>query len=281
MRVAIATALLAAGSVQAQTPPAAFEVASVKRNTSGDSRTLVQVPSAGTVNITNANVRTLLREAYEIDATVERYVLVPPPANPLMSAGRTNADITGDPRFDVQAPIPDDRAGQQRAMLRALLAERFKLRVHREQRDIPVYALIVARSGQLGPQLRSSTVDCTAFLADRTSNRSLRPPLGADGRPVCGVGDPFTTPGSMSLRSAGEIKSLARMMQAFVDRPIQDNSGLKGSFEWNLTFGTSPNATNAPMIFTAVQEQLGLKLEARTAPYEVLVIDSVEMPSEN
>ena len=70
-------------------------------------------------------------------------------------------------------------------------------------------------------------------------------------------------------------------MQAFVDRPIQDNSGLKGSFEWNLTFGTSPNATNAPMIFTAVQEQLGLKLDSTKAPVDVLVIDHVEQPTED
>ena len=274
MRIAIVAGILTVGIVHAQAPPpVAFEVASVKRNTSGDSRTHVQVPSAGTVNITNAAVRTLIREAYEIDPTVELYVLVPPPVNPLIS--------TGAPRFDVQARIPDDRSGQERAMLRTLLAERFKLRVHREERDIPVYALVVARTGHLGPELRSSTVDCAAFLADRTRNRSLRPPAGADGRPVCGSGDPFSTPGSMGLRSAGEIKNLARMMQAFVDRPIHDDSGLKGSFEWKLTFGTSPNATNAPMIFTAVQEQLGLKLEARTAPYEVLVIDSVEAPTEN
>jgi uncharacterized protein (TIGR03435 family) len=282
-RAAVAI-VLATVSLRAQAPQEpAFEVASVKRNTSSDSRTYFQVPPAGTVNITNANVRALVREAYEIDPSSELYLLVPPPGNPLLSSGKTIPDITGGPRFDVQARIPDDKSGQQRAMLRTLLAERFKLRVHREKRDLPVYALTVARSGQLGPGLRSSTVDCAVFFAERSKNPSLQPPPGTDGRPLCVSANDFSTPGSMGLRSAGEIKSLARMLQAFVDRPIQDEAGLKGSFEWKLTFGMTPNATDsgAPTIFTAVQEQLGLKLEARIAPFEVLVIDSVEMPSEN
>ena len=283
MRAAIAILLLATGIVHAQTPPAAFEVASVKRNTSGDSRTYFQIPAAGTVNITNANVRMLIRDAYEIDPSMETHLLVPPQGNPLISTGTTIPELVGGPRFDVQGRIPDDKPGQQRAMLRTLLAERFKLRVHRETRTLPVYTLTVARSGQLGPALRSSTVDCAVFFAERTKNKELQPPPGADGRPLCVSTNDFSTPGSMGLRSAGDINTLATMMQAWVDRPIHNDSGLTGSFEWKLTFGMTPSATDggAPTIFTAVQEQLGLKLEARTAPYEVLVVDAVETPSEN
>jgi uncharacterized protein (TIGR03435 family) len=282
MRVTIAAIALATGIVHAQAPPA-FEVASVKRNTSGESRTYFQVPPAGTVNITNANVRALIREAFEIDPSAELYLLVPPVGNSLISAGKTIQEITSGPRFDVQGRIPEEKPGQQRAMLRTLLAERFKLRVHRENRVLPIYALTVARTGQLGPALRPSPVDCASFFAERTKNKELQPPPGSDGRPLCVNANDFSTPGSMGLRSAGDITTLARMMQGFVDRPIQDDTGLTGSFEWKFTFGMTPNATDAgaPPIFTAVQEQLGLRLERRTAEYEVLVVDSVAMPSEN
>jgi uncharacterized protein (TIGR03435 family) len=283
MRTAVVAAILTVGIVHAQTPPVAFEVASVKRNTSGESRTYFQIPNAGTVNITNANVRALVRDAYEIDPSLEQYILVPPSDNPLISAGKTIPDLMSGPRFDVQARIPDDKPGQQRAMLRTLLADRFKLRVHRETRDLPVYALTVVREGRLGPSLRPSTTDCAAYVAQRRENPSLPLPQGADGRPLCSASSGFPAGGALTVRTAGQSAMLPRLLQPYVDRPIVDASGLKGSFEFTVSFGVQPNALESgqPTLFTALQEQLGLKLEAKTAPYEVLVIDSVEMPSEN
>jgi uncharacterized protein (TIGR03435 family) len=86
----------------------------------------------------------------------------------------------------------------------------------------------------------------------------------------------------MGLQSAGEISSLIRMLQGQVDRPVVDATSLKGTYEWSVSFalGAAANGDAAP-IYTAIQEQLGLKLEPRTAPYEVVVIDAVEMPTEN
>ena len=283
MRVAIAIVVLtAAGMVHAQTPPA-FEVASVKRNTSGDSKMYFQVPASGTVNLVNATVRMIVREAYQIDPAMERYTLVIGSNSPLVR-GESIQEQMSAPRFDIQGKPPADAAaGTQRAMLRTLLAERFKLRVHTETRSLPVHALTVVRQGRLGPGLRPSTVDCAAYFAERTKNPGLPQPQGSDGRPLCASSYDFSKPGAQGLRSAGTIATLVRMMQAFVERPIVDDTGLTGSFEWMLTFGMSPAANDAgiPGISTAVQEQLGLKFEPRTAPYEVLVIDSVEMPSEN
>lgn len=82
------------------------------------------------------------------------------------------------------------------------------------------------------------------------------------------------------MRFAGPVSELTQRMQPYVDRPVVNETGLAGNFTWHLTFGFGPNASaDAPHIVTAIQEQLGLRLEPRQAPVEVLVIDSVEMPT--
>ena len=167
-------------------------------------------------------------------------------------------------------------------MLQTLLSDRFKLRVHKETRPTPIYALTVAREGRLGPSLRPSPVDCESFRARRAREPGLQLPTGTDGRPLCTTDYDFS-PGSRGFRTAGQISRLVAMLQGSLDRPLLDATRLSGSFEWTLLFdftGTTADAQSTTA-FTAVQEQLGLKLETRTAPYEVLVIDSVDMPSEN
>ena len=159
MRVARAIVLFTtAGIVHAQAPPqVAFEVASVKRNTSGDSKMYFQVPPSGTVNLVNATVRMIVREAYQIDPAMERYTLVIGSNSPLVR-GESIQEQMSAPRFDIQGKPPADAAaGTQHAMLRTVLAERFKLRVHTETRSLPVDALTVVRQGQ--PRPGSSSVD--------------------------------------------------------------------------------------------------------------------------
>jgi uncharacterized protein (TIGR03435 family) len=258
-----------------------FEVASVKRNISDEVKTTYHVPPSGTVRITNATVRTLVSQAYQLNLLQDRFALVVPPNHPLLR-GSSVGDLSV-PRFDIDAKIPDGTApGQQFVMLRALLADRFKLRVHKETRPTPIYALTVAREGRLGPSLRPSPVDCESFRSRRAMDPGLQLPLGSDGRPLCTADYDFT-PDSRGFRTAGQISRLVTMLQGSLDRPLLDATGLTGSFEWTLLFdftGTTADAQSTTA-FTAVQEQLGLRLEARTAPYEVLVIDSVEMPTEN
>jgi uncharacterized protein (TIGR03435 family) len=174
MRIAVATIVLAAGLVHAQAPqPATFEVASVKRNMSGDSTMRFQVPPNGTVAITNSPLRMLITVAYEIELLTDRFRLVDASNSVLLRGGSLSDELSA-PRFDVQGKAPDgSQPGQQYAMLRTLLAERFKLRAHKEARPTPVYAMTVARPGRLGLPRRSFRLSRNASAS--SSNPGLRP----------------------------------------------------------------------------------------------------------
>lgn len=267
--------------VIAQSAPA-FEVASVKRNTSGDSRVSWSqglgpnlwgetLPVRGTVSVRNATLRQIVGSAYGLDAALERF---------LLTGGSEKILST---RFDITAkPGIDAKPTQARDMLRTLLAERFNLRIHAERQERPVYALTVARKGKLGPQLRPSGHDCVAFLKTRREKSDAPGPRDASGRLLCLGNYEFNTPGAgaTTIRNATPIDFLAGRIQAFLDRPVIDATGLTGSFEWVLAFSRIDSVDSlVPSIHTAIQEQLGLRLERRTSSVEMLVIDSVEMPT--
>lgn len=263
LAIVVFCALTLTGAAQQQPLPR-FEVASVKRNVSGESRTSYSIPPKGVVNITNTTLRMLVARAYGITPMLERFQLVVAAKTPLVRADNDLDDAMSAPRFDVQGKIPDiAQPGDPYEMLRTLLAERFSLRTHRESRRIPVYVLTVAREGQLGPQLGASS---------------------ANGAPPLSFVPAASAPGMITLRSAGPITALVRRLQLGLDRPLIDDTHLSGDFAWSLSFEGPMNSfdalKSAPM-FTALREQLGLELEARIAPYEVLVIDSVEMPTPN
>ena len=261
-------------SAQAPTPLPAFEVASVRANTSGDARFSIAWPK-GSFSATNVQLRMLIAQAYGIPGQfLMRFKVVGGPEELLAE------------RYDVQARLPDSAPeGQHFDMLRSLLNERFKLRARYETRPTPIYALSVARQDRrLGPDLRRSAIDC---IAERERVRQGgRPftaetaPRDAQGRPVCWGTSPAGTPGAQALISVGPLSDLVRGIQAVVDRPVTDDTGLAGTFEWHLVFASPVQGNpDVPSVFTAVQEQLGLKLEARTGPYELLVIESVERPT--
>jgi uncharacterized protein (TIGR03435 family) len=165
--------------------------------------------------------------------------------------------------------------------MRSVLEERFRLKVRRETQEAPIYELQVAQPGRaLGPKLTRSDRDCRPGAA--------AVPL-APGQPPCGVGV------GVGYMSAGGV-SLAEIADALgpiVARPVRDRTGLVGNFNMVMTFnpeqqpplnlppGVVPPRVDrdAPSIFTAVQEQLGLKLEPARGPVEVLVIDAVERPT--
>jgi uncharacterized protein (TIGR03435 family) len=164
--------------------------------------------------------------------------------------------------------------------LRQLLADRFKLAVRRETRDVPSYQLVLARTdGRLGPNLRPSPVDCS------------QPPSSSDAAPVCGFQN---FPGKATGRVL--IGDLARrVLPGGVGdgRPIQDATGLHGTFDFTLQWTPDvaapprpPEAPPAPAIdpngssfVTALREQLGLKLESRRGSIDVVVVDHAERPS--
>jgi len=251
-----------------------FEVASVKPNTSGRILTTVD-PQPGRLTITNIRLRVLIQNAYQLQSVQ----IVGGP------------DWIADERFDIVAKLADDsapRPGAYSLMLQSLLAERFKLRVHTEQRDLPIYVLATAnKDGKLGAKLRRSAIDCTAFAARTPASA----PSNAD-RPFCAV---RVGPGSLTA-GAIPLSQLAMTLQPLVQRVVVDRTGLDGNFDIDLSWAPeqlqrgqpSPNAPlsspidpNGPSIFTAVQEELGLKLEAARGPVDVLVIDHVDHPTEN
>jgi uncharacterized protein (TIGR03435 family) len=163
-------------------------------------------------------------------------------------------------QFDINAAF-DGEATQDRlnAMMRTLLKERFALNAHFDTRELPTYRLVLARAeGRLGPQLVKA-MECDA------QNRA---------RP-CGM-----------RASAGELMVSGKPIRYFLDyvesivgRRIDDQTGLAGNFDLTLAWSRGPNDTQHPEIFTALQEQLGLKLESTRGPVKLLIIDSIEHPT--
>jgi uncharacterized protein (TIGR03435 family) len=180
-------------------------------------------------------------------------------------------------RFDITATIPEGASPRQiPAMLRGLLAERFKLVVHTETRDTPVLSLTLARrDGRLGPKLRRAAVDCVAAEA---AGRAIPPPE---------PGQQATCESEVSdgIRGRGQpLRSLAAMLTVFVQRRVVDNTGLTGGFDFDVQFygaAAGPGVDASSALITELQEQLGLKLESTRAPVEFMVVDAIERPTPN
>jgi uncharacterized protein (TIGR03435 family) len=198
-------------------------------------------------------------------------------------------------RYTITAKMPD--GAPQAAMLvaiRNLLKDRFKLVTHEETRELPIYNLVLARSdGRLGPGLKESSAECQAaskeyFEAARRGAPQQAPPA-AVARCVS------SQPGIGTLGLQGQaLGSFVNLLPQFVDRQVIDRTGLTGIYDLTLRWtpdagtpsllGLPPAAPpsvdpDAPNIFTAVAEQLGLKLEAGRGPVNVVVIDRLEKPT--
>ena len=184
-------------------------------------------------------------------------------------------------------PAGTDRQTQMRPMLQRALAERFKLRVRRETRELPIYRLVLARQDRkLGPNLVSSDVDCVKWLAEKRPQFIGTPPIGPNGaRPACMM----VSNRNFILAGTRSVADLARSLENNVTRPVVDATGLSGNFnielQWTPTAGldaarNSPAATvDGLSVFTALQEQLGLKLEPARGPVDVLAVESVDRPA--
>jgi len=199
-----------------------------------------------------------------------------------------NGQLVGAPdwvlsdRYDLQATANATTTSDDlRLMLRALLAERLKLAAHLEPREQPVYFLTTARPDRkLGAQIERTTRDCAAVAA--ANQAGLRPPVltsPANGAPPCGTN---LNNGEM-LAGGITMDVLARNLGLRAGRVVFDRTGLEGYFDLTLKFSRDQDPANpdAPSIFTALQEQLGLRLEPGRAPLQTLVIDRIERPSEN
>jgi uncharacterized protein (TIGR03435 family) len=276
LSLALAATVVAFATPTAQAPapsqaPPAFEVASIRKNVSVSDGASVRAQPGGRLTVSNNTLRNIVRNAYN----VQNYQIIGGP------------DWMNNDRWDITAKAADDTPPPEMLlMLRTLLADRFELVIRRETRQLPMFAVVLARpDGRLGPQLRVSTVDCAALFAAAKA-RGEQPPPTTNGRPTCGT---RTQRGTM-MTTGTSMADFARNIAPSTGRPVVDKTGLTGSYDIDLTWtpeqgAPSPDGAPPPgdgvSLFTAVQEQLGLKLDAQLGPVDVLVIDSAQLPTED
>ena len=261
--IVLVLAVLGAGAQGLPDAAPAFEVASIKPHVFGPSGGCGPVSISGPrVVVLCASLRTLIMRAYG----VKFYQII---------GGPSWLHETADTPYDIVATAPGAEPptmAQVNLMLRALLATRFQVKAHQETRELPVYALVVAKDG---PKMKESAADAKSFVSFRMG--------GMQG----------------SISSPKEpMAQFALALSNQVNRPVLDQTGLTSAYELKLEWtrdqpqiisGLSAPPPSAvpeaelhfPSIFTALQEQLGLKLEARKAPVEVVVVDRAERPSGN
>jgi uncharacterized protein (TIGR03435 family) len=264
---AFATPLARDQTTQSIPKSAEFEAASVKPNTSADGVSTVGFGPGGRFRAINMPLVRLIQEAFATAATPRPLVVGAP--------GWVHAD-----RFDVEAVASGDPAAEQRQMmLRSLLADRFRLASHSETRALPVYNLVrPSRDGQLGDKLRVSDGACDAIRKPGAAPApdELRSCLLAFGT------------GSLRVNGMTAAQFAAAGLTRVVDRPVIDRTGLGAtSYDWVIEWTdqssrAAGNDADLPSsVFSAVQEQLGLRLEPATGPVDVVVIDHVEKPTPN
>jgi uncharacterized protein (TIGR03435 family) len=251
---------IAASAMQLLTqslPQRGFEAASIRRSEPGNLRgsTFEFLPGGG-LRIINGTLRAILETAYDIRefqilggpgwVSSERYDILARSADSLSNG-----------------PTVENDAKAVRLRLQVLLTQRFKLEVHRETRELPEYALEVAKNG---PKLSRDNASGLASNARSGIQRNCGQMTGTN-----------TTMGNLSL-----------MLSRQLDRPVVDRTGLTGNYNFNFAWTPEtgpcsgpPESSNAPSIFTALQEMLGLRLESIKGPVDSLIIDHAERPSEN
>lgn len=228
--------LLFASAVPAQESAAQFEVATIKPSQEAGRGSTFYNPTPDRFRFDNVSVKALIAYAYNV--------------RDLQIAGASGWVVTDS--YDVLAKpegaIGDDRA---REMVQSLLAERLNLKIHEETKEMPVYALVTAKSG---PKLAKSAMP-----------------------------DQPTAHGGFGRLSGRHVtlEMLADLLAGQVERPVIDKTGIDGQYDIDLHWTPEESPEPGPSIFSALQDQLGLRLESQKAPQEVVVIDHVERPSEN
>ena len=233
-------AVIFAIAVNAQTPPA-FEVASIHQSSADESHAQLGF-SGGRFSVENCTLSFIIQQAYGL----RDFELIGGPQWVLDGNGS---------RYDIQAKATANTSDDQlKLMAQTLLADRFQLKVHREMRPVPVYALVIAKSG---PKLQ------TPKPGERPNIESY--------------------PGFMSGTNV-PMSSFIEEYSGKVDRPVIDKTEFSGHFDFTLRWTPDAPGHADPsfgFIFTEIQAQLGLRFDPQKLPIEVLVIDHVEQPSAN
>jgi len=287
-------------TTSAQNEPLKFEVTSVKPNTTARGGT-GDMPPNGRVNFVGVTFRMLMRTSYG----VQDYQIIGGPAWLAVD------------RFDVQAGPPSSYQPQRltrcfdancpltpvQIMMQGLLADRFALKVHRETRELPVYDLTIAKNGfklKEVPEPSPAGPDSSPPPLPPPPPLGTAPPTTASAMPTPPPGIAMIFP--MGFAASGlEFRGLVRILEGILGRPVIDKTGIRGFYDFKLVFSREgipnngpaplPGATDGgpglnapdprPSIFTALQEEFGLKLESGKGSVEVLMIDSVQHPTEN
>ena len=286
MKPAIPAALLVALNVTLsgqQPSPERFDVVSIKPSQPGAQNRLPRI-SPGRVEIANSTLKELIRMSYSRFAFDTREIV----GGPSWIASE---------RFDIVATLDQQQSGVDSTglptgldvRLRALIEDRFRVKTHNERREGDVYDLTFARSDQkTSAGLRTVPDLCAAAMKELTGPT---PPPRRSGPPPCSFGGP---PGKL-IGTGVTMAMFSAVLSMNVGRPVVDRTALAGSFDIELTYdpasaaqaapgappGPVPTDDTKPSIFTALQEQLGLKLESTRGPIDVLVVDQAERPTPN
>jgi uncharacterized protein (TIGR03435 family) len=290
IRTSIALALFSsAGAFAQQAAQPQFEVASIKPSDPNDRRMMFRMTPGGGINLHGVTLKTLVQQAYDVREfqiaggpgwiSADKYDITAKPENASGEAPSDPLQLSDEQRKTLQE--------QTRLRTQALLADRFQLKIHRETKELPVYALVVAKNG---PTLKENS----------GANEGL------------GRGLMRMSPGHLVAQQAG-LAFLVQNLAQMLGRTVLDQTDLKGTYDFELNFAAEPGRggvfggpgvgdgapppppgagpslikepppadPNGPTIFTALQEQLGLKLESKKGPVDIIVIDRVEKPSEN
>jgi uncharacterized protein (TIGR03435 family) len=251
--------IFGAPSVQAQQPAAAleFDAVSVKpADPNSRHGTVVNVTPGGMLHVVNATLKDLIETAYD----VRTFQIEGAPK--WADSNRYDIEATPGQRPQGAAGRPPGWANV-RSKVQALLKDRFQLQLHRETRTAPIYSLAIAKGGIKPKGLAASQSPPKGINASRTSMTG----------------------------EAASMKDLAYKLSRLLQRPVVNNTGLDGNYDFKLEWTPDPGPSapdgqpaeisGGPSLFSAIQQQLGLRLESEKGPVEVLVIDHVDKPSDN
>ena len=245
------SAILALPLLGVAQAPLAFDVASIRESSSLEAGGSMRLMPDGGIRTYNMPARNLITVAYQLQS----FQLVGAP------------EWTRTTKYDILAkPAEAKTRDEIFLMMRTLLADRFKLSMHREERQVDGYALVRARGGALGPGMKPSAVDCEKAFTTTPRCRDGRTDFGA---------------ASVSMKVVGApIWNLLQTAIGQLGAPVDDETGLTGTYDIDMRWSTelTPGG-DLPTFVTALEEQLGLKLEKRRVTTEVFVVDHMEHPT--